>query len=81
MTANQGRQLLRQHLKPAILGVIMEYYMSGAPLLADGDKPEEVHMPRSFDAADTGTVDTIKDLLETRRSPAIGDINTPWAAS
>jgi hypothetical protein len=26
----------RQHLKPAILGVIMEHYMSGAPLLADG---------------------------------------------
>ena len=25
-----------QHLKPAILGAIMEHYMSGAPLLADG---------------------------------------------
>src|SRR6476646_501410 len=24
-----------QHLKPAILGAIMEHYMSGAPLLAD----------------------------------------------
>src|ERR1700721_1552884 len=25
-----------QHLKPAILGAIMEHYMSGAPLLSDG---------------------------------------------
>src|ERR1700759_4429205 len=25
-----------QHLKPAILGAIMEHYMSGGPLLADG---------------------------------------------
>src|SRR3984885_6092145 len=25
-----------QHLKPAILGAIMEHYMSGAPPLADG---------------------------------------------
>ena len=25
-----------QHLKPAILGAIMEHYMSGVPLLADG---------------------------------------------
>src|SRR4051812_35655391 len=29
-----------QHLKPAILGAIMEHYMSGAPLLADGSAPE-----------------------------------------
>ncbi|WP_424628668.1 NifU family protein [Bradyrhizobium sp. SYSU BS000235] len=67
-----------QHLKPAILGVIMEYYMSGAPLLADGDKPEEAHAEEFFDAADTETVDTIKDLLETRIRPAVagdgGDI-------
>jgi len=67
-----------QHLKPAILGVIMEYYMSGAPLLADGDKPEEAHADEFFDEADTETVDTIKDLLETRIRPAVagdgGDI-------
>ncbi|MEH2511589.1 Fe-S cluster biogenesis protein NfuA [Nitrobacteraceae bacterium AZCC 1564] len=67
-----------QHLKPAILGVIMEYYMSGAPLLADGDKPDEAHPGEFFDAADTETVDTIKDLLETRIRPAVagdgGDI-------
>jgi Fe-S cluster biogenesis protein NfuA len=67
-----------QHLKPAILGVIMEHYMSGAPLLADGDKPEEAHAEEFFSEADTETVATIKDLLETRIRPAVasdgGDI-------
>ena len=28
-----------QQLKPAILGAIMEHFMSGAPLLADGAQP------------------------------------------
>ena len=67
-----------QHLKPAILGVIMEHYMSGAPLLADGDKAEEAHAEEFFNEADTETVATIKDLLETRIRPAVasdgGDI-------
>lgn len=67
-----------QHMKPAILGVIMEHYMSGAPLLADGDKPEESHAEEFFNEADTETVATIKDLLETRIRPAVasdgGDI-------
>ncbi len=30
-----------QHLKPAILGAIMEHYMSGAPLLADGSQASD----------------------------------------
>src|SRR4051812_22530525 len=28
-----------QHLKPAILGVIMEHFMSGAPVMASGASP------------------------------------------
>ncbi len=67
-----------QHLKPAILGVIMEHYMSGAPLLADGDTAEETHAEEFFNEADAETVATIKDLLETRIRPAVasdgGDI-------
>src|SRR6185312_2762123 len=31
-----------QHLKPAILGAIMEHYMSGAPLMADGSAASDV---------------------------------------
>lgn len=69
-----------QHLKPAILGVIMEHYMSGAPLLADGDQGDgdAPHAEEFFNEADTETVAIIKDLLETRIRPAVasdgGDI-------
>jgi Fe-S cluster biogenesis protein NfuA len=62
-----------QHLRPAILGAIMEHYMSGAPLLAgdaaaDGDAADEF-----FDDKDADTVATIKDLLETRIRPAVAN--------
>ena len=65
-----------QHLKPAILGAIMEHFVSGAPTVegvsADGDHGE------SFDEADSETVATIKELLDTRVRPAVaqdgGDI-------
>src|SRR5215470_2855791 len=33
-----------QHIKPAILGAIMEHYMSGAPVIANGDvSGEAIH--------------------------------------
>jgi Fe-S cluster biogenesis protein NfuA len=66
-----------QHLKPAILGAIMEHFMSGAPILRrDASADEEGD--EFFDAQDEGTVATIKELLETRIRPAVagdgGDI-------
>jgi Fe-S cluster biogenesis protein NfuA len=65
-----------QHLKPAILGAIMEHYMSGAPLLADGvaagDEAREED-DEFFDEADAETVDMIKDLIETRVRPAVAN--------
>jgi Fe-S cluster biogenesis protein NfuA len=64
-----------QHLKPAILGAIMEHYMSGAPILADGrvdgDEPSEDE--EFFAAADAETVGIIKDLIETRVRPAVAN--------
>ena len=61
-----------QHLKPMILGGIMEHFMSGAPLLnsasAKTDEPDEF-----FDAADVETVATIKELIETRVRPAVAN--------
>lgn len=66
------------HLKPAILGAIMEHFMSGAPVLAEGSAPELSDEGEFFAPEDAGTVDTIKDLLETRIRPAVagdgGDI-------
>src|SRR5256885_15486127 len=65
-----------QHLKPAILGAIMEHYMSGAPLLADGSAGNDEALDEDgefFDEADAETVETIKDLIETRVRPAVAN--------
>ena len=65
------------HLKPAILGLIMDHYLSGAPVLlatGGGDGSAE----EFFDAADGEVVTTIKQLLDSRVRPAVaqdgGDI-------
>jgi Fe-S cluster biogenesis protein NfuA len=65
-----------QHLKPAILGAIMEHYMSGAPLLADGSAASDEAADEEdefFNEADAETVATIKDLIETRVRPAVAN--------
>jgi len=66
-----------QHLKPMILGGIMEHFMSGAPLL-NSASPEPAEVDEFFDTADAETVATIKELIETRVRPAVasdgGDI-------
>jgi Fe-S cluster biogenesis protein NfuA len=65
-----------QHLKPAILGAIMEHYMSGAPLLADGSVASDDVADEAdefFSEADAETVATIKDLIETRVRPAVAN--------
>lgn len=66
-----------QQIKPAVLGVIMEHYMSGAPLLAAGADSEKSG-DEFYDEKDAETVATIKDLIETRVRPAVagdgGDI-------
>lgn len=65
-----------QHLKPAILGAIMEHYISGAPVVAEDGANDTAE--GGFDPADAVTVETIKELLETRVRPAVaqdgGDI-------
>jgi Fe-S cluster biogenesis protein NfuA len=67
-----------QQLKPAILGAIMEHYMSGAPLLRDEQDADDATADEFFDTADADTVATIKELIETRVRPAVagdgGDI-------
>src|SRR6266478_9331366 len=65
-----------QHLKPAILGAIMEHYMSGAPLLADGSAGSDEVSDQDdefFNDEDAETVATIKDLIETRVRPAVAN--------
>jgi Fe-S cluster biogenesis protein NfuA len=65
-----------QHLKPAILGAIMEHYMSGEPLLWDGSAGEDEELDEAgefFDEEDAETVEIIKDLIETRVRPAVAN--------
>src|ERR1700694_1876997 len=70
-----------QHLKPAILGAIMEHYMSGAPLLADGSVGSDEAADEDgefFNEAGADTVATLKDVIGHRVRPAVasdgGDI-------
>ncbi|GLI20788.1 MULTISPECIES: NifU family protein [Xanthobacter] len=60
-------------IKPAILGAIMEHFMSGAPVLSEGVKPDVSDGDEFFDAKDGEIVATIKELLETRVRPAVAN--------
>ena len=78
ITITKKDELDWQHLKPAILGVIMEHFMTGAPVMTGGEGQE---MPVGEEVNDEGTeeiVATIKELLDTRVRPAVaqdgGDI-------
>ena len=64
------------HIKPALLGAIMEHFQSGAPVLSDG---QSVALAQGdYDEADESIVVQIKELLDTRVRPAVaqdgGDI-------
>lgn len=68
-----------QHLKPAILGAVMEHFLSGQPLIEGEEAAHEEGDDGEFFAdEDAQTVATIKELLETRVRPAVagdgGDI-------
>ena len=76
VTVTKADDVEWDHIKPAILGSIMEHYQSGQPVM-EGD-----HAPASGHAEHTGEdgeiVDQIKELLDTRVRPAVaqdgGDI-------
>ena len=63
-----------KHLKPAILGAIMEHFTRGLPLIEGGAEETEAVLSE----ADDEVVAQIKELIETRVRPAVaqdgGDI-------
>jgi Fe-S cluster biogenesis protein NfuA len=67
-----------QHLKPAILGAIMDHFLSDEPTLLGEAGAETSDAEEFYDEADAETVSTIKELIETRVRPAVaqdgGDI-------
>src|SRR5215469_7872721 len=60
-----------QQLKPAILGAIMEHFMSGSPVVVTGG--EAGADEEFFEDEDAETVATIKELIETRVRPAVAN--------
>lgn len=63
------------HIKPAILGAVMEHYQSGLPVM-EGDSATSGHA--AHEGEDAEIVGQIKELLDTRVRPAVaqdgGDI-------
>lgn len=64
------------HLKPSVLGAIMEHFQSGAPAIEASGAPTDAHA--SQDGPDGEIIEQIKELLDTRVRPAVaqdgGDI-------
>ena len=65
-----------KHLKPTILGAIMEHFTQGLPLIEGGAAESEE--AESYSEDDAEVVEQIKELIETRVRPAVaadgGDI-------
>src|SRR5665213_1775340 len=57
------------HLKPAVLGAIMEHFLSGAPVTREA----QAAGVENFAPEDAETVAVIKELLETRVRPAVAN--------
>lgn len=75
ITVTKNAEMDWLHLKPALLGAVMEHYQSGAPVMS-GDGPTVGHA--EHDGPDAEIVGQIKELLDTRVRPAVaqdgGDI-------
>lgn len=63
-----------QHLKPAVLGTIMEHFMAGHPVMAASAVASKGNTDGEFyDEADSEIVVTIKELLDSRVRPAVAN--------
>ncbi|MCM2563498.1 NifU family protein [Lutimaribacter sp. EGI FJ00015] len=76
VTVTKGEAVDWDHIKPAILGAIMEHYQSGQPAMTGEDQPGSGHA--DHEGPDSEVVGQIKELLDTRVRPAVaqdgGDI-------
>jgi Fe-S cluster biogenesis protein NfuA len=76
VTITKGDGVEWDHIKPALLGAIMEHFQSGQPVMAGEASTASGHA--AHDGEDSEIVDQIKELLDTRVRPAVaqdgGDI-------
>jgi Fe-S cluster biogenesis protein NfuA len=60
-----------QHLKPSVLGVIMDHFTQGLPLIEGA--AAEVDDERAYNDEEAQIVEQIKELIETRVRPAVAN--------
>ena len=76
VTVTKADDVPWDHLKPSVLGAIMEHFQSGAPVIEGEGAANDGHADHS--GPDAEIVDQIKELLDTRVRPAVaqdgGDI-------
>ncbi|KAB7615277.1 NifU family protein [Amylibacter sp. SFDW26] len=76
VTVTKEESIDWNHIKPAILGAIMEHFQSGQPVMQGEGLAAAGHAEHSGE--DSEIVDQIKELLDTRVRPAVaqdgGDI-------
>jgi Fe-S cluster biogenesis protein NfuA len=76
VTVTKADDTAWEHVKPAILGAIMEHFQSGAPVMEGEQDTSGGHA--EHDGEDVEIVGQIKSLLDTRVRPAVaqdgGDI-------
>ncbi|TRW95463.1 NifU family protein [Paracoccus sp. M683] len=77
VTVTKADDAVWDHLKPSVLGAIMEHFQSGAPAI-EGNQAQAGGGHASHDGPDGEIVTQIKELLDTRVRPAVaqdgGDI-------
>ncbi|HEY1631129.1 MAG TPA: NifU family protein [Rhizomicrobium sp.] len=61
-----------KHLKPSLLGAIMEHFTQGLPLIA-GDAEEREEDEPVYSGEDAEIVSQIKELIDTRVRPAVAN--------
>ena len=59
------------HVKPAILGAIMDHFQSGDPAIEGAEGPAPAGGHAAHDGPDQEIVGQIKELLDTRVRPAV----------
>ncbi|MEJ5219089.1 NifU family protein [Cognatishimia sp. D5M38] len=76
VTVTKDADVEWDHVKPSILGAIMEHFQSGQPVMGDTGAAASGHAEHTGE--DGEIVDQIKELLDTRVRPAVaqdgGDI-------
>jgi len=75
VTVTKGADVEWDHIKPAILGAVMDHFQSGEPVIEGEAEAAHAEVTHAEDAA---IVEQIKELLDTRVRPAVaqdgGDI-------